>query len=105
MPLDNAEATRRTSYLFTSQNRYGGFGEAPGLPSELFTTYCVAPATYFLNRRDFDIERCHKFLRRCRHPHGGFGNFPGYHAVATLYLLDVEPADGMLRLVGPPPEP
>lgn len=80
LPLDDDEASRLTTYLFASQNRDGGFGEAPGLPSELFTTYCVVLVAYVLRRWDFDTERCREFLRRCQHPHGGFGNFPGYPA-------------------------
>lgn len=80
LPLSDDEATRLTTYLFASQNRDGGFGEAPGLPSELFTTYCVVLVAYVLRRWDFDVERCREFLRRCQHPHGGFGNFPGYPA-------------------------
>lgn len=80
LPLTDEEATRLTTYLFASQNPDGGFGEAPGLPSELFTTYCVVLVAYVLQRWDFDAERCREFLRRCQHPHGGFGNFPGYPA-------------------------
>lgn len=80
LPLDDSESTRLTAYLFASQNSDGGFGEAPGLPSELFTTYCVVLVAHVLKRWDFDVERCREFLRRCQHPHGGFGNFPGYPA-------------------------
>jgi hypothetical protein len=80
LPLTEDEASRLTTYLFASQNHDGGFGEAPGLPSELFTTYCVVLVAYVLKRWDFDVERCREFLRRCQHPHGGFGNFPGYPA-------------------------
>ncbi|MDT5012189.1 MAG: hypothetical protein QOH57_3806, partial [Mycobacterium sp.] len=80
LPLDAREADRLTAYLFASQNADGGFGEAPGVPSELFTTYCVVLVAYVLRRWDFDLERCREFLRRCQHRHGGFGNFPGYPA-------------------------
>lgn len=99
LPLREDESSRLTAYLFASQNHDGGFGEAPGLPSELFTTYCVVLVAYVLNRWDFDVEQCREFLRRCQHPHGGFGNFPGYVAdswhtnlaVLTLHALG-EPA-------------
>ncbi|MEU0795293.1 prenyltransferase/squalene oxidase repeat-containing protein [Amycolatopsis sp. NPDC005961] len=80
LPLDEQEAERLTAYLFASQNDDGGFGEAPGVPSELFTTYCVVLVAHVLRRWGFDVEKCREFLRRCQLPHGGFGNFPGYPA-------------------------
>ena len=80
LPLADGEADRLTAYLFASQNSDGGFGEAPGLPSELFTTYCVVLVAYVLDRWGFDVQACTEFLRRCQHGHGGFGNFPGYPA-------------------------
>lgn len=80
LPLTEEEADRLCAYLFASQNADGGFGEAPGLPSELFTTYCVVLVAYVLERWGFDVELCREFLRRCQRPHGGFGNFPGYPA-------------------------
>ncbi|MER5887511.1 prenyltransferase/squalene oxidase repeat-containing protein [Streptomyces sp. NPDC001941] len=100
LPLSDEEADRLTTALFASQNADGGFGEAPGVPSELFTTYCVVLVAYALRRWDFDQERCRAFLRRCQHPHGGFGNFPGYPAdswhtnlaVLALHALG-EPAE------------
>lgn len=100
MPLDDDEAARLTAHMFAGQNRDGGFGEAAGLPSELFTTYCVALVAYILDRWDFDLERCREFVRRCQQPHGGFGNFPGYPAdswhtnlaVLALHAMN-EPVD------------
>ncbi|WP_427165880.1 prenyltransferase/squalene oxidase repeat-containing protein [Streptomyces sp. C1-1] len=88
--------------VFATQNRDGGFGEQPSLPSETFTTYCAVLTAVVLGGADhpaFDREGCVAFLRSCQHPEGGFGNAPGFPgdawhshlATLTLVALDARP--------------
>ncbi|WP_017347120.1 prenyltransferase/squalene oxidase repeat-containing protein [Pantoea sp. A4] len=62
----------------SAQNRDGGFSEQPGLPSEVFTTYCAALTGVILQRPEFNIPACIDFVNRSQHADGGFGNTPGY---------------------------
>ncbi|AYD89424.1 hypothetical protein D5R93_03960 [Actinomyces lilanjuaniae] len=93
--------------LIACRNPDGGFAERPGLPSEVFTTYC-AVLSGLIARADFGaVDKTAHFLRSAQQHSGGFGNYPGvvediWHtnlAVLALVALHAEPKDSY-RLTG-----
>jgi prenyltransferase beta subunit len=87
--------------LQSCQNDDGGFGEQPGHPSDVFTTYCGVLALHLLNQTPRLLEQCIVYLQSCQNTDGGLGNFPGYRsdlwhtnlAVAALRALGTSPLD------------
>ncbi|MFM0068845.1 prenyltransferase/squalene oxidase repeat-containing protein [Paraburkholderia aspalathi] len=85
--------------IFATQNPDGGFGEQPGLLSEVFTSYFAVLTARVLNNPGYDTNQCIRFLNACQHADGGFGNAPGYPsdcwhsnlAVLALHALGCRP--------------
>jgi prenyltransferase beta subunit len=81
--------------LQSCQNVDGGFGEQPGHPSDVFTTYCGVLALHLFGLTPRYFEQCIAYLQSCQNADGGLGNFPGYRsdlwhtnlAVAALRAL------------------
>ncbi|MEV8515324.1 prenyltransferase/squalene oxidase repeat-containing protein [Dactylosporangium sp. NPDC051484] len=85
--------------LAATQNPDGGFGEQPGMPSEVFTTYCAILTAFILGAAVPGRARCTEFVQAAQHPDGSYGNAPGFPgdawhsnlAVLTLLALGERP--------------
>jgi len=83
------------TWIQNCQNDDGGFGVAPGVPSDMDSTFRAADALRALGARPRSPAACADWVLSCRNDDRGYAGEPGWHsnvawtwfAVATLDLL------------------
>lgn len=98
-PVSSAPAGADAEFLASCQNEDGGFGLAPGLPSEMDSTYRAVDALRLLTGEIPDARRCAEWILACRDPSGGYAGEPGWYptvawtcfALESLQTLGVAP--------------
>ncbi|MDX9982398.1 MAG: prenyltransferase/squalene oxidase repeat-containing protein, partial [Lentisphaeria bacterium] len=90
------------AFLISCQNDDGGFGLAPGFPSDLDSTYRAVDSLRLLGVPVPQARRCAAWIAACRLPVGGYANRPGGQdpevawtcfALHSLALLGVPPPE------------
>jgi hypothetical protein len=89
------------AWLRSCQNRDGGFGVAPGLRSDMDSTFRAIDALVTLGSRPEDPDACVEWVLSCRNEDGGFAGEPRWHsnvawtwfALRALEQLGAEPPD------------
>lgn len=91
-----------TAWLQGCQTPDGGFAMAPGLPSDMDSTYRALDALKVLGTAPRDREACMRWILSCRNADGGCAGEPGWHSnVAWTWMA----LAGLKTLGVPPPRP
>ena len=89
------------TWLQSCQNPEGGFGLAPGIPSDMDSTFRAVDALEILGAGPLRARPCTDWILSCRNTDGGYAGEPGWHsnvawtwfAVAVLSGLDAKPPE------------
>jgi len=87
------------AFLNSCQSPDGGFGLAPGLPSDMDSTYRALDALRLLGQPIPHAARCAEWILSCQHASGGYAGEPGWYpnvawthfALQSLLILGVDP--------------
>jgi len=89
------------AWLQTCQNADGGFALAPGIPSDMDSTFRAVDALKILGAAPLRPQACIDWILSCRNVDGGYAGEPGWHsnvawtwfALAALRALNTKPPD------------
>ena len=90
------------AFLISCQNDDGGFGLAPGFPSDLDSTYRAVDSLRLLGVPVPRARRCAAWIAACRLPVGGYANRPGGQDPETAWTCFA--LHSLAQLGVPPPE-